>query len=70
MRQGLDPALPFYTGSDNDVHLDKTDGQYVDVIHTNMGVVGTPDHVGHADFFPNGGSYQPGCANDPTGTFS
>ncbi|XP_068703950.1 pancreatic lipase-related protein 2-like [Montipora foliosa] len=63
---GLDPALPFFTGSDNAVHLDKTDAKYVDVVHTNMGVVGTPDHVGHTDFFPNGGSLQPGCASDPT----
>jgi hypothetical protein len=35
---------------------------FVDVIHTDGGVLGFPSRVGHADFFPNGGkSLQPGC---------
>lgn len=42
------------------------DADFVDIIHSNMGSVlfgqyGTPQKVGHADFFPNGGSRQPAC---------
>ena len=38
----------------------------MDIIHSNMGSVlfgqyGTPQKIGHADFFPNGGSRQPAC---------
>ncbi|CAL8110295.1 unnamed protein product [Orchesella dallaii] len=54
---GLDPAGPaFY-----DVlkfakrGLAKTDGRFVDVIHSNMGGMGTLSKLGHADFYPNGG---------------
>ena len=48
-------------------HLpDPTDADYVDVIHTNgcsawKGCFGIPDKCGHADFYPNGGTSQPGC---------
>ncbi|XP_068701109.1 pancreatic lipase-related protein 2-like [Montipora foliosa] len=63
---GLDPAMPLFTGSRKDVHLDKTDAKYVDIIHTNMGEFGTPDKEGDADFLPNGGALQPGCVDDPT----
>ncbi|XP_029182870.2 inactive pancreatic lipase-related protein 1-like [Acropora millepora] len=62
---GLDPASPFFTGRDNAVKLDQGDAKYVDVIHTNMPLVGTPDRSGHTDFYPDGGSVHPGCANEP-----
>ncbi|XP_067039679.1 inactive pancreatic lipase-related protein 1-like isoform X1 [Acropora muricata] len=62
---GLDPAGPYFTATKNEVHLDKTDAKYVDIIHTNAGYIGTADVVGHTDFFPNGGSVQTGCAPDP-----
>ena len=52
---------------DNAVKLDQGDAKYVDVIHTNMPLVGTPDRSGHTDFYPDGGSLHPGCANDPKG---
>lgn len=61
---GLDPAGPFFKGTENAFHLDKTDAKFVDIVHTFMPNIGTPDHVGHADFFPNGGSLQPGCAKE------
>ena len=54
---------------DNAVKLDQGDATYVDVIHTNMPLIGTPDRAGHTDFYPNGGSVHPGCANDVTGNF-
>ena len=63
--KGLDPAGLYFTGTDNEVHLDKTDAKYVDIIHTNAGYIGTADIVGDTDFLPNGGSVQTGCAPDP-----
>ena len=42
--------------------LDPTDAQFVDVIHTCAGTIGFIRAIGHADFYPNGGSFrQPGC---------
>ena len=65
---GLDPASPYYTDRDPEVRLDPTDANYVDVIHTNLPIIGTEQRVGHIDFFPNGGSVQPGCfTNKPLG---
>ncbi|XP_068718308.1 pancreatic lipase-related protein 2-like isoform X2 [Montipora capricornis] len=58
---GLDPASPFYSYANVDVRLDPTDAKFVDVIHTDMPLYGTPQSVGHIDFFPNGGADQPGC---------
>lgn len=43
--------------------LSENDATFVDVIHTDGGVLGFPFPLGHADFFPNGGiPLQPGCA--------
>ena len=65
---GLDPAAPYYTERDPQVRLDPTDAKYVDVIHTNLPIIGTEQRVGHIDFFPNGGSVQVGCfTNKPLG---
>lgn len=58
----LDPALPLFTSavplSDK---LDPSDALFVDVIHTNALVQGQIERCGHADFYMNGGVYQPGC---------
>lgn len=36
---------------------------YVDIIHTDGGILGYPWPLGHADFYPNQGiPLQPGCA--------
>lgn len=45
--------------------LSRTDADYVQVIHTNAGILGLQSAVGTTDFFPNGGIRQPGCENDP-----
>ena len=64
MITGLDPAGPLFTGVDKDFRLDEDDATYVDVIHTNAGVLGTSQRVGDIDFYPNGGEHQPGCSID------
>ncbi|KAI9557515.1 hypothetical protein GHT06_017343 [Daphnia sinensis] len=63
---GLDPAGPFFSLNDTDTRLDLTDGDFVDVIHTNGGTLlgdelGFLPPMGHIDFYPNGGQFQPGC---------
>ena len=65
---GLDPAKPGFEGQHVAVRLDKTDAKFVDVIHTHtapflFGGMGYRGHLGHVDFYPNGGEYQPGCKN-------
>ncbi|KAG9436247.1 lipase member H-A [Apis mellifera carnica] len=57
---GLDPAGPLYYLLNN--HLSISDADFVDVIHTDMGIFGIALKIGHVDFFPNYGSRpQPGC---------
>lgn len=58
---GLDPAMPLFITADNDDKLDKTDADFVDVIHTNALVQGKVERCGHVDFYMNGGIIQPGC---------
>ncbi|CAH0592295.1 unnamed protein product [Chrysodeixis includens] len=55
----LDPAGPLW-GWGRD-HIAKTDGRYVEIIHTNTDFLGFQDPCGDADFYPNGGSGMPGC---------
>ncbi|XP_044748637.1 phospholipase A1 member A [Coccinella septempunctata] len=61
---GLDPTIVFYMGSNRSRDLDHTDAHFVDIIHTGAGVLGQWGPNGHADFYVNGGSSQPGCASD------
>ena len=57
---GLDPpGIPFDKFHEKG-RLDANDANYVDVIHTDQ-YVGTSKALGHADFYPNGGSNQNGC---------
>lgn len=60
---GLDPAGPLFSVNTPADRLDLTDANYVEAVHTNGGAfgsgIGAP--IAHADFFPNGGSIQPGC---------
>uniref|UniRef100_A0A1A9WAL0 Lipase domain-containing protein n=1 Tax=Glossina brevipalpis TaxID=37001 RepID=A0A1A9WAL0_9MUSC len=60
---GLDPARPAFEdciGPEN--HLDRTDGEFVDVIHSCAGFLGFKNPIAHIDFYPNGGNPpQPGC---------
>lgn len=51
---GLDPAQPCFTSVDPSLKLDKTDAEFVDVIHTNAGSIlflglGLPDSLGNLE---------------------
>ncbi|XP_073957837.1 pancreatic lipase-related protein 2-like [Choristoneura fumiferana] len=64
---GLDPALPLFTLGNKDARLDKHDARHVEVIHTCGGYLGFASPLGHIDFYPNGGTRQPGCTYDYRG---
>ena len=54
------PLFEILPGRDG--HLDDTDAEFVDVVHTCAGALGYLNNIGHADFYPNGGTpIQPGC---------
>ncbi|KFV78099.1 Inactive pancreatic lipase-related protein 1, partial [Struthio camelus australis] len=64
---GLDPAQPYFQGTPVGVRLDKSDAEFVDVIHTDGAPTipylgfGMSLAIGHLDFYPNGGEQMPGC---------
>lgn len=64
---GLDPALPWFDVDDVASRIDADDADYVEIIHTNAGNLGIDVPIGHADFYPNWGSGQPGCFWSLTG---
>ncbi|XP_055531914.1 lipase member H-A-like [Wyeomyia smithii] len=58
---GLDPASPLFRFKKHMERLSANDAQYVEVIHTNGKALGFFKNIGIADFYPNGGTSQPGC---------
>ena len=61
---GFDPSGPLFHVVNASDRLDKSDAQFVDIIHTAGKWVGNDDLQGHIDFFPNSGrAPQPGCAD-------
>jgi len=63
---GLDPAEPYFEGHHVDSRLDPSDAAFVDVIHTDVASIlamgfGSKEPMGHVDYYPNGGTNQPGC---------
>lgn len=59
---GLDPAGPLFSVNKVTKRLADTDAAYVQVIHTDGGHLSLKPPIGHADFYPNGGTRQPGCS--------
>lgn len=55
----LDPAGPLW--SENSLRIRESDGQYVEIIHTNTGLYGYSGLAGDVDHYPNGGTNMPGC---------
>ncbi|XP_058065520.1 phospholipase A1 VesT1.02-like [Anopheles bellator] len=64
----LDPAFPLFSINDPGNRVASGDANYVEVIHTNGGLLGFDLPIGQADFYPNGGRSQPGCGVDLAGT--
>ncbi|KAI2557389.1 pancreatic lipase related protein 1, partial [Homo sapiens] len=64
---GLDPVEASFESTPEEVRLDPSDADFVDVIHTDAAPLipflgfGTNQQMGHLDFFPNGGESMPGC---------
>ncbi|XP_069835792.1 pancreatic lipase-related protein 2-like isoform X2 [Dendropsophus ebraccatus] len=61
---GLDPARLHFEDTPNEVSLDASDADFVDVIHTDIDPLfglGLIKPAGHYDFYPNGGRQMPGC---------
>jgi pancreatic triacylglycerol lipase len=56
----LDPAGPLFHMNSPNERLASSDGDYVEVIHTNGWTLGFGEPIGQSDFFPNWGSSQPG----------
>jgi pancreatic lipase-related protein 1 len=60
---GLDPTIFVYAGSNNSRDLDPSDAHFVDILHSSAGILGQWQPGGHADFYINGGTSQPGCGS-------
>lgn len=67
---GLDPAGPLFSYNKVDERLSENDARFVEVIHTSAGYLGFAGPLGSANFYPNGGSSQPGCERDFSGKCS
>lgn len=67
---GLDPALPGFHLAGPGSRISSGDANYVEIIHTNGGLLGFLAAIGDVDFFPNGGSKQIGCLIDVGGACS
>ncbi|XP_035710866.1 pancreatic lipase-related protein 2-like [Folsomia candida] len=63
----IDPAGPNFDHSPSEFQLTEFNGDFVQVMHCNTGLLGSKMNRGHADFYPNGGDNLPGC-EPPNGT--
>ncbi|XP_011878188.1 PREDICTED: pancreatic triacylglycerol lipase-like [Vollenhovia emeryi] len=67
---GLDPALPGFSLAGPGSRISSGDAKYVEIIHTNGGLLGFLAAIGDVDFYPNGGQRQLGCVVDVGGACS
>ena len=67
---GLDPALPMFMFAGPGSRISVEDAKHVQIIHTNAGLLGYKEAIGHSDFYPNGGTKQLGCLIDIGGACS
>ncbi|XP_011644471.1 pancreatic triacylglycerol lipase-like [Pogonomyrmex barbatus] len=67
---GLDPALPGFNLAGPGSRISSGDATYVEIIHTNGGLLGFLTPIGDVDFYPNGGQKQVGCLVDVGGACS
>lgn len=58
---GLDPAGPLFNVNDPTTRVAPGDAEYVECIQTDSRNFGIGAAICDVDFFPNGGSNQPGC---------
>lgn len=68
----LDPSGVYFEDAGNELKLDPADALFVDVIHTDVSPklgMGMQQPIGHADFYPNEGKNQPGCASSNSKIF-
>lgn len=54
----MDPAAPLFKYEEVENRLADTDALYVEVIYTSK--LGHVEPLGQANFYPNGGRFQPG----------
>ncbi|KAJ6645742.1 Lipase member H [Pseudolycoriella hygida] len=64
---GLDPAGPLFSLDQPTERMHHTDADYVESIITDAGRLGFEHPIGHANFYPNWGTQQPGCGDDFVG---
>lgn len=64
----LDAALPLFSIDRPAERVNTGDATYVESMHTNGGLLGFDQPLGHANFYPNGGASQPGCGIDVAGS--
>uniref|UniRef100_A0A1L8EB18 Putative vitellogenin-1-like protein n=1 Tax=Haematobia irritans TaxID=7368 RepID=A0A1L8EB18_HAEIR len=61
---GLDPAKPCFNEGETLSGLMRGDAEFIDVIHSNSGVLGKRSPTGDADFYPGGlDPLPPGCVS-------
>ncbi|XP_034841240.1 phospholipase A1-like [Maniola hyperantus] len=60
---GLDPAGPFFELPSYLPGITSEAASFVDIIHTDCEALGYVSNIGHADFYPNGGNWQPHCCD-------
>jgi len=66
----MDPAGPLFSMNSPTERVHHTDAVYVECIYTDQGGLGFDEPLGHANFYPNWGSSQPGCGLDIGGLCS